>query len=360
MKSGIINVYKEAGYTSFDVIAKLRGILKEKKLGHTGTLDPMAEGVLPVCIGRATKLAGLLTDKPKEYVTEFRLGVRSDTQDVTGELFQEMQCKTIDTCLYFTYDSDTENNNVSDRTKTDEKQSVDALSRNDTAKMVSQEINNALCSEPATSVSKNIKLEKAQIEACIKGFVGKITQLTPMYSARKVNGKKLYEYARAGKEVERSSKTIMIYDISDIKIDMEKALVSMRVLCEKGTYIRTLCNDIGEKLGVGAVMTKLTRTKVDVFSIDNSLKLSEIEKLRDEGRVDAAVIGSDELFSDCTKLALGEELEKYVINGNPLRTDNFEKEFIKGERVRIYDHKWEFMALYREENNQLRCEVLFI
>ncbi|MBR6274978.1 MAG: tRNA pseudouridine(55) synthase TruB [Lachnospiraceae bacterium] len=297
MKNGIINIYKEAGYTSFDVCAKLRGILHEKKLGHTGTLDPMAEGVLPVCIGKATKLVGLLTDKPKEYVTEFELGKTSDTQDITGNV-------------------------------------------------VTKEFNGELTEEKIFSV--------------IQSFIGEIDQLTPMYSARKVDGKKLYEYAREGREVERKTVRIHIYSISDIEIDMEKKLVSMRVLCEKGTYIRTLCNDIGEKLGCGAVMTKLLRTKVDVFELMGAYRLSELEKLRVDGKLETAIIGPDSLFEDCRAVKISEELKKYVINGNPLREDNFECSFTENEIVRIYDNNGTFLALYRFSKGMLRTEILFI
>ncbi len=297
MKSGIINIYKEAGYTSFDVCAKLRGILDEKKIGHTGTLDPMAEGVLPVCIGKATKLVGLLTDKRKEYVTEFELGKTSDTQDITGNLIKERPTEGID--------------------------------------------------------------EEKIIET-INGFTGEIEQLTPMYSARKVDGKKLYEYAREGREVERKSVRIKIYSISDIKIDPVNKLVSMRVLCEKGTYIRTLCNDIGEKLGCGAVMTKLLRTRVDVFGLENAYRLSELEILRDSGRLEEAVLGVDSLFKDCRRLVLGDELKKYVVNGNPLRKDNFETVLNENERVLLYDNKGTFLAIYCFHDNMLRAELILV
>ena len=313
MKSGIINIYKEAGYTSFDVCAKLKGILREKKIGHTGTLDPMAEGVLPVCIGRATKLVGLLTDKPKEYVTQFRLGLKSDTLDITGEPAD---------VLDFSYSE---------------------------GKMVF-----------SGEGSETICLSEEETADAIKSFEGEMEQLTPMYSARKIDGKRLYEYARAGVEVERKTNRVHIYSINDIEIDAENALVSMRVLCEKGTYIRTLCDDIGKKLGVGAVMTKLLRTKVDVFDIKDSLKLSEVEKARDEGRLDDAVIPPDRIFEALKSLYLKEELLKYVYNGNPLRCDNFSEDFSEDELVRLYDENGNFLALYRLKNGMLRTEILFI
>ena len=180
MINGIINVHKEEGFTSHDVVAKLRGICGQKKIGHTGTLDPMATGVLPVCLGSGTKVCDMLTDKDKEYVAELLLGCTTDTQDVTGEVLS--QCEV----------------NVS---------------------------------------------EEAVREA-VMSFVGDYQQVPPMYSALKVNGKKLYELAREGKEVERKARPVRILEIEIL--DMPLPVVKMRVACSKGTYIRTLCADIGE------------------------------------------------------------------------------------------------------------------
>ena len=296
---GIINVYKEQGFTSFDVVAKLRGILKIKKIGHTGTLDPMATGVLPVCIGKATKVCGLLTDAGKTYSTEFKLGITTDTQDITGEVI-----KTGD------YSA----------------------------------------------------LTDSEILTAINSFVGVISQLTPMYSARKVNGKKLYEYAREGKEVERKTKAVHIYSITNVAIKRleGEVFITMDVDCEKGTYIRTLCNDIGEKLGCGAAMTKLERIKTGIFEIENSLKLSEIETIVKGGRVDAITIGVDTLFLTDERVDVPEDLMKYVENGNKLRLDNFDLEIKEGERLRLYGPDGKFLALYVRLNNELRPEAIFI
>ena len=316
MKNGIINVYKEKGYTSFDVCAKLRGILKEKKLGHTGTLDPMAEGVLPVCIGRATKLCNLLTDKPKEYVCEFKLGLTTDTQDITGNIEKQYVSRFEDGELCF-YENETEKH-------------------------------------PFVSADKD------RIISVIESFIGNIPQLTPMYSARKVDGKKLYEYAREGKTVERKTVNVNIYSISDINIRLEEGLVSMRVLCEKGTYIRVLCSDIGEKLGCGAVMTALLRTRVDIFEAGGARKLSEIEKIRDDGRLYEIIISPDAMFSDAVKLTVNDELMKYVLNGNPLRCDNFTVTIQNDSLVRLYDENERFLALYRCSDSVLKAEILFV
>ena len=204
MINGIINVYKEKGFTSHDVVAKLRGIVKQKKIGHTGTLDPDATGVLPVCLGSATKLCDMLTDKSKEYVTTMRLGFCTDTQDISGEVLS----------------------------------------------------------------TKEVCVTKDEVEKTILSFVGKYDQIPPMYSALKVNGKKLYELAREGIEIERKARSIEIFEIEILDISLPD--ITMRVHCSKGTYIRTLCHDIGEKLGCFGTMVTLERTKVASFLLENA------------------------------------------------------------------------------------------
>ncbi len=213
MLNGIVNVYKEKGYTSFDVVAKLRGILKMRKIGHTGTLDPEAEGVLLVCTGRATKVCGLLTDRDKEYETVLLLGVTTDTQDLSGTV----------------------------------------LSR------------------------REVSVTAEEVEAVIRGFAGEYLQVPPMYSALKVGGKKLCDLARAGVTVERKARPVTIHEITISEVCLPR--VRMRVKCSKGTYIRTLCQDIGERLGCGACMESLLRTQVSDFSVETALRLSEIEDL---------------------------------------------------------------------------------
>ena len=183
MYNGIINIYKEKGFTSHDVVAKMRGICKQKKIGHTGTLDPDAVGVLPVCLGNGTKLCDMLTDKDKVYEAELLLGVTTDTQDVTGEVLAQ----------------------------------------------------------------RDVTASESQVREAIESFVGDYMQVPPMYSALKVDGKKLYELARAGKEVERAARPVKIHGIDIISVELP--VIKMTVSCSKGTYIRTLCHDIGEKLG---------------------------------------------------------------------------------------------------------------
>ncbi|MBO6283951.1 MAG: tRNA pseudouridine(55) synthase TruB, partial [Pseudobutyrivibrio sp.] len=213
MNSGIINVYKEAGYTSFDVVARLRGILKIKKIGHTGTLDPDATGVLPVCVGKATKLCDMLTDKDKVYECVMMLGVETDTYDLSGRILER----------------------------------------------------------------KSVNSTEEEIVGAINSFVGDIMQVPPMYSALKVNGKKLYELAREGIEVERKARPVTIFSIDILNISLPE--VSIRIHCSKGTYIRSLCHDVGQKLGCGCAMKSLVRTRVSMFDISDARTLDEIERI---------------------------------------------------------------------------------
>lgn len=250
MINGIINIYKEAGFTSHDVVAKLRGILRQKKIGHTGTLDPQATGVLPVCLGSGTKLCDMLTDKDKEYVAELLLGVVTDTQDVTGSV---------------------------------------------------------LCQNPVT-------VSEDEIRTAVSCFVGEYYQIPPMYSALKVNGKKLYELARAGKEVERAARAVRIDEIEILRIS--PPVVTMRVVCSKGTYIRTLCYDIGEKLACGGTMKSLNRTRVGSFLLKDAITLAEIEELCHEERLREVIRPVESCFRECPVLHVREEFRKLLDNGN--------------------------------------------
>ena len=249
--NGVINIYKEKDFTSNDVVAKLRGILKMRKIGHTGTLDPDAEGVLPVCLGNATKLFDILTDRTKEYETVLLLGKETDTQDISGELLNE-----------------------SDAWK---------------------------------------ELSEDTIISTIKSFEGGYDQIPPMYSALKVNGKKLYELAREGKVIEREPRFVDITNIEIKEIDLPR--ITMKLSVSKGTYIRTICNDIGNKLGCFGTMEKLLRTRVGTFNIDKSLTLSQVEEIRDKGELDSIITGVTDLF-DYPKLTVKATSDKYLLNGN--------------------------------------------
>ena len=297
---GIINVYKEAGFTSHDVVAKLRGILRQKKIGHTGTLDPAATGVLPVCLGKATKVCELLTDKDKSYRAVCKLGVETDTQDMTGTILKE-------------YD--------------------------------------------VTGISEQ------NIRECVEKFVGDIKQIPPMYSALKVNGKKLYELAREGKIIERKPRDINISKIDIIDLDLDNKTFTMDVTCSKGTYIRTLCHDIGQELGIGAAMENLVRTRVSVFEIKDALTLSDIEFLSKEKpeKFMEKVYSVDSLF-EYSKLSVSGDGIRYLQNGNTLREKDFKENagnISEDEKVLVYDENNNFRAIYQKKGKEFKVFRMF-
>ncbi len=295
MKDGIINIYKERGFTSHDVVAKLRGILKQKKIGHTGTLDPEAEGVLPVCLGKGTKLCDLLTDRDKIYETVLLLGQSTDTQDTTGAVMERSEVSVLE----------------------------------------------------------------EQVKEAIMSFVGEYAQVPPMYSALKVNGQKLCDLARAGKEVERKPRQVRIHQIEILDMDLPR--VRMSVSCSKGTYIRTLCHDIGEKLGCHGCMERLLRTRSGMFCLERSVTLSEVEKLRDEGRLDEIIQSVDEVFKGLASVTLKEESQKLGYNGNPFKKSDVEQESKALGEVRVYDQEGRFIGIYRydQERHSYRPVKMF-
>ena len=286
--NGIINVYKERGYTSHDVVAKLRGILKQKKIGHTGTLDPEAEGVLPVCLGKATKLCDLLAGHDKVYEAVMLLGQSTDTQDTTGTVLE---------------------------------------------------------SAPVTA-------SEEEVREAVLFFEGPYEQIPPMYSALKVNGQKLCDLARAGKEVERKARPVVIHEITILEMNLPR--VKMRVHCSSGTYIRTLCHDIGEKLGCHGCMDKLLRTRVERFRVEDSLTLSQIETIRDEERLEEIVIPIDRMFDEEPAVHLNEELSKAAHNGNVLPLGVSESKPAAGQKIRVYDADGAFVGLYQYEKERDR------
>lgn len=289
--NGIINVYKEAGFTSHDVVARLRGICKQKKIGHTGTLDPDAVGVLPVCFGSGTKLCDMLTDWDKEYIAVLRLGVTTDTQDMSGQVLSE-----------------------ADREQTA------ALAEDEVAKAV-------------------------------MAFVGDHEQIPPMYSAVKVNGKKLYELAREGKEVERRPRPVQVKEIEIL--EMTLPLVKFRVVCSKGTYIRTLCHDIGNRLGCGGAMESLVRSRVGIFGIEEALTLEKIERLRDEGKLADVITAPDTVFGSCKAVTVTQTGQKMAANGNRLHESLLAEKIMPKDReqVRIYDETGRFYGIYQYRKN---------
>ena len=307
MINGVINIYKERGFTSHDVVAKLRGILKQKKIGHTGTLDPDAEGVLPVCLGKGTRLCDMLTDHSKVYEAVLLLGQSTDTQDVSGNVLQEAP----------------------------------------------------------------VDVSEEEVREAIMSFVGPYEQIPPMYSALKVNGQKLCDLARAGKEVERKARPVEIYEIQIEEIHLPR--VRMTVSCSKGTYIRTLCHDIGEKLKCHGCMESLLRTRVGQFLLKDSLTLAQVEAYRDENRITEIVMPVDQVFSDCPALKLTKEAAKLGYNGNPFTstqalTENdqmVEKSsdisLDGGKWFRVYDPEGVFIGVYAYDSkrDQFRPEKMF-
>lgn len=283
---GIIVVHKEKGFTSFDVVAKLRGILKQKKIGHTGTLDPDATGVLPVCLGCATKLCDMLTDTTKIYEAELLLGITTDTQDLSGSILEK----------------------------------------------------------------KDVCVTEAETEAVIHSFIGTQEQIPPMYSALKVDGKKLYELAREGKTVERKAREITIEKIEILEMKLPR--VRMLVTCSKGTYIRTLCNDIGQALGCGGVMTSLIRKKTAGFVLEEARTLDEIETIMKKGEIQTILKGVDSVFEQYPKAVVKEEGMKAVQNGNLLYENVLEPDPKKAEHVRIYGRDGMFYGLYGYQVNR--------
>lgn len=297
---GLINVYKEKGYTSFDVVAKLRGILHQKKIGHTGTLDPDAEGVLPVCLGKATKLCEMLTDKDKVYEALIKLGVRTDTQDMSGTVLG----------------------------------------------------------------TKEYTGDVSTIENTIRSFEGSMEQIPPMYSAVKMNGKKLYELARKGITVERQPRNITVYYINVKNINLDGGYISIETCVSKGTYIRTLCEDIGKALGCDACMAELKRTRSGAFEIADSIKLDGIAKLAAEDRISEALTGVDEVFS-MPAVILNKDADRYMRNGNEIRSSMFHmlddrpdrKAFLNtgGNDICVYYSDMTFGAVYRKTGRDGEC-----
>lgn len=266
---GVINIYKEKGFTSHDVVNIVRKTLGKVKTGHTGTLDPDAEGVLPICVGKATKLADYIAADIKEYKAEITLGIKTTTEDISGDVIEK----------------------------------------------------------------KDVNASENEVKSAINSFVGEYNQIPPMYSAIKVNGKKLYELAREGKEIERKTRLINIYKIRDIKA-LDNNKYEFYVLCSKGTYIRTLCKDIGEKLGCGGCMSNLTRTRSGNFYIENSIKINDFKDIVSQNKLNDVLITVKEVLSNYMTVHIDSKAEKYVLNGNKISLSYInEKDIKKGNKV---------------------------
>ena len=294
MYHGIINVYKEPGYTSHDVVARLRGILKQKKIGHTGTLDPAAEGVLPVCLGMGTRLCDMLADRTKTYEAVLLLGCSTDTQDTTGTILTENREK-------------------------------------------------ALALDPETA------------EKVILGFKGDYDQIPPMYSALKVDGKKLCDLARAGKEVERKARRVQILEISILNMELPR--VSIRVTCSKGTYIRTLLEDIATAMGQKGTMSALRRTSAGVYTEADAHTLEEILAAKEQGlpALEALMLPVESVFESLPLLVAEPRVEQHLYNGCP--TSRYPA---ADGRYRVRNAEGQFLGLANITGGVLKVEKLFV
>ena len=292
MISGVIPIDKPEGFTSFDVIAKCRGILKERRLGHSGTLDPMATGVLPVFIGRAAKAIDLLPDHEKRYIAGFKLGYSTDTQDVTGE----------------------------------------------------------------TLKTSDVRVTREDIEQAIPKFVGKIMQTPPMYSAVKVDGKRLYDLARAGKTVERAAREIEIFSLELTDFDENLQSGGLKISCSKGTYIRTLINDLGEALETLGVMTSLRRTYSQGFEISGCVSIEALEEAVKAGRAEELIVPVERCFECYPKIRLDEKLERLYRNG--VKLECWRVGCREDGRYRVYGR--EFLGLGVAQNGIFKILKNFV
>lgn len=281
----IFNINKPTGMTSHDVVYKVKKILKTKKVGHTGTLDPDAQGVLPICVGRATKISDLILNKEKEYICELTLGIETDTYDSTGEI----------------------------------------ISKCDASQVTEEEIKRSINTQ-----------------------IGNIMQYPPIYSALKINGKKMCDLARSGRaeEIKLKARPITINFIEILNIKIPK--ITMKVNCSKGTYIRSLCHDIGEILKVGGCMSYLQRTKSGVFDIEKSITLEELEMYKDENMLIEKSYSVEDVLMEFPYLVLHSNAVKYYSNGGKIE----ERRFIEGnykdslsKRVRVYSNEKEFIGI---------------
>ncbi len=288
--NGILNVFKPTGITSFDVVRKIRKISNVKKVGHAGTLDPEASGVLPVCIGKATKAIDYIMSDFKIYEAELKLGVTTDTYDREGKIIKENE----------------------------------------------------------------VNLSDEEITKVINSFLGEIKQIPPMYSALKVNGKKLYELARAGIEIEREARPIVIYDI-DI-MDIKSPYVKFRVKCSKGTYIRSLCYDIGSKLKCGGMMWNLKRTATGEFHIEDAINVNELN----EENINKYIIPIEKIFQNNTKIIIEDRFVKFLLNGVVVKDKALTCKFEINSMYSIYNNDNDFIGIADKSNDGVRLIKSFI
>lgn len=290
--NGVLNIFKPKGMSSFDAVRVVKKVAGTGKVGHTGTLDPEATGVLPICIGKATKIIDYIMDSEKVYEVTLKLGIRTTTYDLEGEVLEER----------------------------------------DPSHLTEEEILNA-----------------------INSFKGEYSQIPPMYSALKQNGVRLYELARKGIEVERKGRLVNIYNLEDIKIN--NPYISMKVTCSKGTYIRSLCYDIGEKLGVFATMTQLNRAKTSVFSQEESININELTK----ENINDYILSMEEALEKYDKIIVNKKYVKLLVNGVRVADGRFTKDkVINNKLYRVYDDENNFIGLGERNDAGFKIEKLLI
>ena len=290
--NGVLNIFKPKGMSSFDAVRVVKKVAGTGKVGHTGTLGPEATGVLPICIGRATKIIDYIMDSEKVYEVTLKLGIRTTTYDLEGEVLEER----------------------------------------DPSHLTEEEILNS-----------------------INSFKGEYSQIPPMYSALKQNGVRLYELARKGIEVERKGRLVNIYNLEDIKIN--NPYISMKVTCSKGTYIRSLCYDIGEKLGVFATMTQLNRAKTSVFSQEKSININELTK----ENINDYILSMEEALEKYDKIVVNKKYVKLLVNGVRVADGRFTKDkVINNKLYRVYDDENNFIGLGERNDAGFKIEKLLI
>lgn len=293
---GVVNIYKEKGFTSHDVVNIVRKTLGKVKTGHTGTLDPDACGVLPICVGKATKISDYIASDIKEYKAELLLGVSTDTQDISGEVIKK----------------------------------------------------------------SDVEINFDVIKNTILSFEGEYYQTPPMYSAVKINGKKMYELAREGKEVERKQRLVKIFNIKINEV-ISKERVVFTALCSKGTYIRTLCHDIGEKLSCGGCMASLLRTRAGQFYIKDSIKIEDFKKIVCEGRINEILIPVDNVLPEYSKVIVSDLGNKFLYNGNKINVNFTDKKyFTENEKALVYDSYGKLIGIYQFYGNFIKPLTMLI
>lgn len=294
--NGILCVNKPSGWTSFDVVAKVRGMARTKKVGHAGTLDPMATGILPLFFGTATKACDVMPNDNKGYIATFRFGMTTDTLDITG--------------------------NVQSQTES--------------------------------------YITEAGLRALLPSFLGEIDQIPPMFSAVQVNGRRLYDIARSGAEVERKSRRVNILKLKLLEFSEEEQTAAVEVLCSKGTYIRTLCSDIGEKLGVGATLTALNRHIVGNFTLDDCYTMEQLQAFTDAGVLDEKALPVEKVFEQLPKIKLNEVQSIKFRNGVKLDLNRVRYKNVDGLH-KVFDQQNQFMGLARLnlETMELIVEKMF-